>query len=393
MRAPWCNLAKKCPFPGLFAMQHLSKAIYFILFILPATCVFAQNEANLLIGTYTNTGSHGIYTVRFNPQTGQLSLADSVKADNPSYLCIAPSGKKVYALSENAGTNPGSISAYNFDAPSGKLSFINAQVTGGDHPCYVSMDAKGKYLAVANYTGGSVTMMPVHSSGALMPYSQLIQHRGSGPNVQRQEKPHVHQAVFSPKQNHVVVTDLGTDEVKAYSFNPKKNPPLDTTKVKNIHLAPGSGPRHMAAHPVKPIFYVMEEMSGKVSVFAFNKHSIASLQTIECDTISKQPGSADIHISPDGKFLYASNRADANTITIFSVNDSNGRLQRIGSQSVMGVGPRNFVIHPSGKWLLVANQRTNNIVVFARDPLTGLLSQTGTGLNLPAPVCLVFTAK
>ena len=137
----------------------------------------------------------------------------------------------------------------------------------------------------------------------------------------------------------------------------------------------------------------MEEMSGKISVFAFNKHSIASLQTIECDTISKQPGSADIHMSPDGKFLYASNRADANTITIFSVGGSDGRLQRIGSQPVGGKGPRNFVMHPSGNWLLVANQYTSNIIVFARDAQTGMLKQTGTGTSLPTPVCLVFAKK
>jgi 6-phosphogluconolactonase len=137
----------------------------------------------------------------------------------------------------------------------------------------------------------------------------------------------------------------------------------------------------------------MEEMSGKVSVHGFNKHSIALLQTIDCDTISRQPGSADIHISPDGKFLYASNRADANTLTIFSVSDNDGRLQRIGSQPVGGKGPRNFVMHPSGKWLLVANQYTNNIVVFARDAQTGMLTPTGTGTSLPVPVCLVFAAR
>jgi 6-phosphogluconolactonase len=330
---------------------------------------------------------------RFNEQTGQLTMVDSAKADNPSYLCIAPSGKKIYALSENAGTNPGSVSAFNFDQASGRLSFINSQVTGGDHPCFVSIDAKGKFLAVANYSGGSVTMIPVDGSGALLPYSQLVQHTGKGANPQRQEKPHVHQAVFSPKQNHLVVNDLGTDEVKAYAFNPKKAQPLDTQKVIKIRTEPGSGPRHLVFHPAKPIFYVMEELSGKVSVHAFGKHSIALLQTIDCDTISRQPGSADIHISPDGRFLYASNRADANTITIFSVNDSDGRLQRVGSQPVNGLGPRNFVIHPSGNWLLVANQRTNNIVVFARNAQTGLLTQTGAGASLPAPVCLVFAEK
>jgi len=374
-------------------MHNFTFLFFYLLFLSISAQSFAQTETTLLIGTYTNSGSHGIYVARFNEQTGQLTMVDSAKADNPSYLCIAPSGKKVYALSENGGTNPGSISAFNFDPPSGKLSFINSQITGGDHPCFLSIDPKEKFLAVANYSGGSVCMMPLHSSGALMPYSQLIQHYGSGPNVQRQEKPHVHQAIFSPKQNYVVVNDLGTDEVKAYAFNSNNTQPLDTQKVIKIHTDPGSGPRHLVFHPAKPIFYVMEELSGKVSVHAFNKHSIASLQTIECDTISRQTGSADIHISPDGKFLYASNRADANTITIFSVNGTDGRLQRIGSQPVQGIGPRNFVIHPSGKWLLVANQKTNNIVVFARDAQTGILKQTGTGTSLPTPVCLVFAGQ
>lgn len=374
-------------------MHNFTFLFFYLLFLSISAQSFAQTESTLLIGTYTNSGSHGIYVARFNEQTGQLTMVDSAKADNPSYLCIAPSGKKVYALSENGGTNPGSISAFNFDPPSGKLSFINSQITGGDHPCFVSIDPKEKFLAVANYSGGSVCMMPLHSSGALMPYRQLIQHYGSGPNAQRQEKPHVHQAIFSPKQNYVVVNDLGTDEVKAYAFNSKNTQPLDTQKVIKIHTAPGSGPRHLVFHPAKPIFYVMEELSGKVSVHAFNKHSIASLQTIECDTISRQPGSADIHISPDGKFLYASNRADANTLTIFGVNEADGRLQRIGSQPVQGIGPRNFVIHPSGNWLLVANQKTNNIVVFARDAQTGRLKETGSGTSLPAPVCLVFATQ
>lgn len=375
-------------------MRHyLSPFFVNILFLSAALQGSAQSETTLLIGTYTQTGSHGIYVARFNEQTGVLKVVDSAKADNPSYLCIGPSGKKVYALSENGGTNPGSVSAFGFDPATAKLSFINSQVTGGDHPCYVSMDAKGKFLAVANYTGGSVSMIPVDASGALLPLRQVVQHTGSGPNKGRQEKPHVHQAVFAPKQNYVVVNDLGTDEVKAYAFNRKKTLPLDTQKVIKIKSAPGAGPRHLAFHPTKPIFYVMEELSGNVTVYAFNKHSIASLQSILSDTISKQPGSADIHISADGRFLYTSNRAAASNITIFSVGASDGRLQRIGSVPVQGQVPRNFVIHPSGNWLLVANQATNNIVVFARDAQTGLLKPSGNTLSLPTPVCLVFAGQ
>jgi 6-phosphogluconolactonase len=317
-------------------------------------------------------------------------LADSVAASNPSYLCIAPSGSKVYAISEDASRLGGSVAAYDFNSSTAKLKEINRQPTGGNHPCFVSIDAKATFIAVANYTGGSASMLPINAAGGLLPSVQVIQKTGSGPLIARQEKPHVHQTVFSPKQDYLLVADLGTDEITAYPYHYKKAQPLDTQNVIKVKLSGGAGPRHIVFHPVRPIFYVNEELSGKVSVHAFNKKNISLLQTIENDTISSHPGSADIHISPDGKFLYASNRADANNISIFKVNESDGRLTRIGSQPVLGISPRNFVIHPSGKWLLVANQVSNQVVVFSRDIQTGLLTPAGKTLNLPTPVCLVF---
>ena len=353
--------------------------------------VVAQFSNRLIIGTYTQTGSEGIYVAEFDPSSGKLSLLDSISANNPSYLCIAPNGRNVYAVSETAADKPGSVLAFDFNASEGRLKLLNVQGSGGDHPCFISMDAMGRYVVVANYSGGSLSILPVNKMGTLKPAVQVIQRRGSGPNTQRQEKSHVHQVFFAPKQKHVVVADLGTDEVVAYPFDPKKPQPLDTNKVKRIKLEGGAGPRHAVFHPTKPIFYVIEELSGQVSVHAFNKKSIAKLQTVVSDTISRQSGSADIHISPDGRFLYASNRADANNICIFSIRESDGRLERIGCVPVQGLTPRNFVIHPSGQWLLVANQQSNQVVVFERDPQSGWIRPNGQVLNLPAPVCLVFS--
>lgn len=351
---------------------------------------FAQRETPLVIGTYTQTGSQGIYSAVFDTLTGKITLLDSVSASNPSFLCISPNGRNVYAVSETAGNKPGSVLSFDYNSNTGKLIFLNAQSSGGDHPCYISIDALSKYVAVANYSSGTLTLLPVDKLGTLKAPVQVIQRRGSGPNLQRQEKPHVHQAVFSPRQHHVVIADLGTDEITGYKFNGKKPLPLDTIKPKKIKLSPGSGPRHMAFHPARPVFYVLEELSGDVSVHVFGKRRISRLQVIKADTISNQPGSADIHVSPDGRFLYASNRGEANTITIFSINPNTGMLTRIAHQPVLGSTPRNFVIHPSGNWLLVANQRSNNIVVFKRNLQTGLLNSTGETLTLPAPVCLVF---
>jgi 6-phosphogluconolactonase len=367
----------------------MKKSILFPLYFI-YSFVSAQQSTQLVIGTYTNTGSHGIYTANFDSLTGRIVLVDSVSANNPSYLCIAPNGRNVYAVSETAADKPGSVLSFDYNSSTGKLKLLNVQSSGGDHPCFISIDAMSKYVAVANYSGGTLALLPIEKMGTLKAPIQVIQRRGSGPNTQRQEKSHVHQAIFSPKQNHVVVADLGTDEIVGYKFDGRKPVPLDTLKPKKIKVSPGAGPRHMAFHPTRPVFYVMEEMSGKVSVHIFNKKRIAWIQVIEADTISTQPGSADIHVSPDGRFLYASNRAQANSITIFSISQNTGKLTRIGHQPVMGITPRNFVIHPSGKWLLVANQNSNNIVVFKRDAATGMLSPSGEELKLPSPVCLAF---
>jgi 6-phosphogluconolactonase len=258
------------------------------------------------------------------------------------------------------------------------------------NPCYISTNSKGTHLMVANYSSGSLTALPLDNNGMVQQDVQVIQHVGKSVNAERQGEAHCHTAIFAPSEKYVVTADLGTDMVQAYPYNAKSSKPLDTAKVIAIRTAPGAGPRHIAFHPKLNVFYVMEELSGNVTVHGFRKKTIALLQTVKGDTVSKKPGSADIHVSPDGRYLYASHRADANMITIFKIDEASGMLAKAGAISTMGNTPRNFTIHASGNWLLAANQNSDTIVVFRRDAATGLLTDTGHRLRVKQPVCLVF---
>lgn len=345
----------------------------------------------LFIGTYTKTDSKGIYVYKFNIQSGQMELVSTAAAENPSYLTLGRNGRFLYAINENGGADTGSIRAYKFNKTDGTLAFLNSKETGGDHPCYVDANAEGNYLAVANYTGGSLSLIELNKNGSLSGKKQVIQHQGKGPNADRQEKPHVHQTIFNSAGTKLYVNDLGTDEIRIYSVEGKKRKKqLNEQQPVVIKTNPGAGPRHLDFHPTLPVFYSIEELSGKVTAYTQNGTGIKAFQQILSDTISAKPGSADIHVSPNGRFLYASNRNDANNIAIYNIHPQTGALTIAGYQSTMGRIPRNFVIHPSGRWLLVANQTTNNIEVFAISPQTGLLTHSGQSLSIPMPVCLKF---
>ena len=353
---------------------------------------FAANSQKyfLFIGTYTGSGSKGIYVYTFDAATGKATwVSNAGGVVNPSYLAIAPGGNQLYSCTETITANAGGVSAFRFNRANGTLSLINKQSSGGDNPAYVSVHQTGKWVIAGNYSGGSLAAFPVNADGSLQPYSQLIQHTGKGFNPNRQEKPHVHSTVFSPKGDYLFVPDLGLDKVMIYKFNSSAQQPLQTAKQPFAATAPGSGPRHFIFHPNKKNAYLMEEMAGEVVAYMYKNGKLEMIQKIAThgDTAKGEFGSADIHISPDGKFLYASNRGNENNIAIFSVN-SNGKLTFSGLQSTMGIKPRNFTIDPSGKYLLVANQQTNNIVIFKRDMATGLLQYTGEQINIPEPVCL-----
>ncbi len=359
-------------------------------FVLFGTTLVAQ-DYYLFVGTYTTGKSKGIYVFRFNATSGEAQwVSNTDSCDNPAFLAIAPNGKNVYAINEAGQQKPGHVSAFSFDAINGRLQLLNQQLSGGDGPCFVSTDKTGKWIMVGNYMSGSLAALPVKTDGSLAPYAQMIQHKGSSANKSRQDKPHVHSTFFSPDYRYILAPDLGMDKVMVYAFDQYAKQPLKPATTPYATTDPGSGPRHLDFHPNSKYVYLMEEMSGNVTVFAYNNGSLKKLQTIAAhpSDFKGQPGSADIHVSPDGKFLYASNRGEENNIAIFAIQPATGMLNLKGFQPVPGSGPRNFTLDPEGNFLLVANQKTNNIVIYKRDRNTGLLQQTLQQLEVPNPVCL-----
>lgn len=366
---------------------------YSILFIFLffSAAAGAQNYY-MLVGTYTGSGSKGIYVYNFNAETGRakwVSNTDSV-ITNPSYLTASANGKFVYAVNETNGANPGKVSAFSFDKNKGKLKLINTELSGGDDPCYAATSGDGKWLAVANYTGGSVSVFPINKDGSLQRFSQLMQDSGNSINKERQEKAHVHESVFSPDNKFLLTPDLGLDKVMIYKFNSASKKPLSPADAPFVESIAGNGPRHITFHPNGKFAYLISELSGTVTVFSYNNGKLVETQQVATHAAGYKGviGSAEVVVSPDGKFLYASNRGDENNIAIFSINIITGKLKSVGYQRVFGNAPRNFIIAPQGNFLLVANQNSDNIVVFKRNKVTGLLKATGHEIHIPKPVCL-----
>jgi len=349
------------------------------------------------IGTYTaKTDSKGIYSFHFDSGTGRLtSMAVAATTPDPSFLTVAHNEKYLYAvneLSEFGGKKSGAVTSYSIDAKSGKLVQLNQVASGGADPCYVSFDQSGKYLLVANYTGGSVSTFPIAADGHIGPAAAFVQHTGSGPNKERQEGPHAHYIATSANNRFVFVVDLGLDEVVVYRFDPATGSltPNDPPFAK---LAPGAGPRHLAFHPNGKFAYVLNEVIPTVTALAYDSKSgsFSTLQTLS--TIPKDftahNDTAEIVVHPSGKFLYASNRGH-DSIAEFTIDPAKGTLTLAGDFPTQGKTPRNFALDPTGKFLLAANQESNNIVIFRIDQSTGALVATGQVAQVPAPVDIVF---
>jgi 6-phosphogluconolactonase len=353
---------------------------------------FAQSSY-LLVGTYTTGKSKGIYVYRFNSSTGDFDSVSMIKTNNPSFLDISPDQKFVYAVHEIAAAgNGGEIAAFSFNKQNGELTFINQQLSGGDHPCYVAVDKTGRWVAAANYTSGSLAVLPVNKTGGLDSAVAIIQHTGSSVNTERQKGPHTHSSVFSPDNKYLFAADLGIDRLMFYRFNSKTGKLMDTNFVMT---EPGAGPRHFTFHPNKKFIYLIEELTGSISVYLFSKADLELLQNISAlpPEYTGPAGSADIHVSSDGKFLYASNRGESNTIAIFEIDQKTGLLELIDHQSTLGKTPRNFNFDPSGNFLLVANQNSDEIVIFKRDKKTGLITDTEKRIKVGNPVCLKWITR
>src|SRR6476620_7291327 len=366
------------------------KFITSFLFLMISMHAMAQNKTYMLVGTYTSGKSVGIYVYEFNTNTGAIRLIDSAATSNPSYLALSPDKSIVYAVNEDATPGVGGkVSAFQFNRKNGHLTLVNQVPSMGDHPCYVSVDKTGKWIAVGNYSSGSLAVFPAAKNGRLGSPVSTIHHSGSGPNKDRQEKAHVHSTVFTPDNKYLVVSDLGTDKVTLYPFSQARGV-LDSARSFTIDLPAGSGPRHFIFHPNGKWAYLVQELSGDVTLFNYAKGRLRPMQTTSSlpAGFDKPFTSADIHISPDGQYLYTSTRDAANTIAIFKISAKTGQLQQLSQQETMGKTPRNFSLDPTGNFLLVANQNSDNIVVFRRNPKTGLLRDTGHRVQVGNPVCI-----
>lgn len=352
------------------------------------TLVQAQNNRiPLLIGTYTNScDSKGIYVYDFDTNTGNFVFKNATeKVINPSYLTLSKDQKIVYSVNESGAESK--VSSFQIDNSSGKLTNLNQQNAKGADPCYIIDDNIN--VIVANYSGGNIAVFGKNSDGSLTEAKQVLQHKGKGIHP-RQGSAHVHMVYFSPDKKYVLSNDLGTDTVYIYEYHPYS--PTEILKLKNtISLQAGSGPRHLTFGKEGNRVYILQELSGSLSVFSFAKGQLHKIQetTILAKDFKGNFTGADIHISPDGKFLYASNRGEANTISIFKIL-KNGQLVTQSVVSSLGKGPRNFVIDPTGKFLLVAHQYSNEVVVFKRDAVYGAITDSGKRIELCSPVCLVF---
>ena len=338
---------------------------------------WAGDEIRLLVGTYTDSGSKGIYSLSFNQENGRASLLDSLEVKNPSYLDLSQDGRYIYAVSENSDATA-ALNTIRFHAKTGRMELLNTVPTHGEDPCYV--ETTGQIVLTANYTGGSMSVFPIGKDGKLGGAKAV--HKGNlGGERPQQRTAHIHMARFS-SDGHILATDFSADQLLLFRANGAE---VSHEGVAG-RLEKNSGPRHIELSKDEKTVYVMSELSGTVTVFSNEHGTLRRLQTIASDSVNGR-GGADIHLSPDGRFLYSSNRLKADGISIFKVDPANGLLTKVGYQ-LTGIHPRNFCITPNGRYLLCACRDSNLIQVYRINRESGMLSDIHQDIILKKPVCV-----
>jgi 6-phosphogluconolactonase len=356
----------------------------------------------MYVGTYTAAPSKGIYAYRFQGATGTVTPMGTAglaaETVNPSFLAVHPNQRFLYAVNEISnykGAKDGSVSAFSIDRATGLLTLLNSVSSRGADPCHLAVDKTGKWLFVANYSGGSVAAFPVKDDGKLGEASKFFQHTGASVNKERQGGPHAHATVVSPDNRFVLAADLGLDRVFTYRLDPAAGglapgaPPFAAT-------TPGGGPRHLDFRPDGKFAYVLNEMLSSVATFSYDagKGTLAHVQTISTlpPGFTAENSGAEIVVHPGGRFLYTSNRGQ-DSIAVFGIDAAKGTLTPVDGISTQGKTPRGFAIDPSGRFLVAANQKSSTIVVFRIDQATGALTPAGTTVQVPTPVSVVFVKK
>jgi 6-phosphogluconolactonase (cycloisomerase 2 family) len=352
---------------------------------------FHSQNTYAFFGSFNrDKNTEGIYVYELDTISGNLSKITSFTGIlNPSFLTLSPNGKYVFACTESKTQNGGKVSSFEFKPENKSLTFINSQKSGGENPVYLTVHQNGKWLVNGNYTEGSVSVYPISENGKIETYVQNFQFSEGSINPDRQDRSHIHSTVFSPDFEYIFLPDLGADKIRSYKFENNNKEPLKTSENPFIQTTLGSGPRHFTFHPNGKFAYCIEEMGGAVSVYSYDNGKLNNLQRINTHSEKYKDDfeSSDVHISPDGKFLYASNRGKENNIAIFSIQND-GMLKTIGYQSTKGKHPRVFALDPTGKFLITTNAVSGDVVVFKRNSETGLLKKVGKKIKIKNASCV-----
>lgn len=342
-------------------------------------------EYTFLVGTYTDDGTQGINVVTIN-ENNELSVEKVISGvENPSFVIANKTRDIVVCVEETASEKGGKVTSFAYNSDTGTFKKINSQFTLGDHPCSLTFSPDEKYVLVGNYSGGNLTVFPIDAKGTLSENSQVIAYKGKSVNTERQEKPHVHCVVFHPKENKLFVADLGRDVIETIPFNAQLNPVLQSEKTITTQVSPGSGPRHLLFNSAGTRLYATFELTNEVAIFDYKDNKLQLVKTIPLTKNPTKSGSAaELRLSKDEQFLYASVRGSDNQLSMIPVKDIEN-AQTVQTVAT-GISPRNFIITKDQQRILVGNQSGNTIMVFDRDYETGLLRSTTSELILNKPV-------
>jgi|SaaInl5LU_22_DNA_1037371.scaffolds.fasta_scaffold07871_3 6-phosphogluconolactonase len=364
---------------------------YFGLLVLVASCTIKSPRTLLFVGSYTEgKPANGIHVYEFDEVNEKLNfLYEEPNTINPSFLKISDDGRFLYSVLESQLPTHGNVGAFGVDSITGKLRLLNTQDAGGRNPVHLTLHPSGSYLVNSNYTDAGISVFAIQSDGSLDKSHQLLEFKDSSIVKGRQDEAHLHSTNFSPEGDFLFGQDLGADKIRTFEMtNSKAKIVLKSSG--NVKVKPGSGPRHFTFHPNGKFGYGLAELSGKVTAYSYAKGRLNFIEDYSSYAIGQDIyRAADIHISPDGKFLYASNRGpEEDSISIFSIDQKTGKLSLVGHEPTYGKHPRNFCLSPSGQYLLAANQLTGNVVVFKRNTETGILTKLPEEIKMENPSSL-----
>lgn len=362
--------------------------------LLPAQAQ-TMTATDVLVGSYTQGSSKGIYRLVFDSQTGKLDPQPRqiIASENPSWLTLSPDQRHLFVVNENGPGQAdvvGKVSSFAIDGKTHQVTPINQVESHGDEPTHSSLSPDQRFLFVANYAvhpdpGGVLAVIPVGKDGKLSPVVQTETHPASHVDAERQASSHVHSAVPTPDGKYLVASDLGADKLFVYRYDGQQQQPLKAAKVPSVELPPGSGPRHLLFSEDGRHAWLTLEMAAQVVVFEYHDGTFKQIQQVDLKGEAQKNGGGGLHASPDGRFLYVANRGDANQLLVFAIDKASGKLKEIQRRSVEGKEPREFSFDPSGHFVLIANQKSNQIVIVRRDPATGLLGETVQALAFDSP--------